>query len=61
MLKKGYVLIGHNMVQRFSYFSEVGARGLLNLGKTQLSHQNWENWIWFKRTKSPFKLSDLKL
>ena len=28
--------------QGFSYLSGVGARGLLNLEKYNLSHQNWE-------------------
>ena len=28
--------------QRFSNLSEVGASGLLNLGKRHLGHQNWE-------------------
>ena len=28
--------------QGFSYRSEIGTRALLNLGKKQLDHQNWE-------------------
>ena len=32
------------MAQGFSYFSEVRARGLLNLG----NHQNWENLLRIK-------------
>ena len=30
-------------LQGFYYFSEVGARGLLNFGKKHLDHQNREN------------------
>ena len=36
-------------LQGFSYLSEVGARGLLNLGKKHLDHQNWENLMQSKR------------
>ena len=32
-------------MQGSSYHSEVGARGLLNLGKKHLDHQNWDNLI----------------
>ena len=41
-------------LQGFSYLSEVGARGLLNLGKKHLDHQNWENLMQSKRTRPPF-------
>ena len=40
--------------QGFSYLSEVGARGLLNLAKKHLDHQNWENLLQSKRTGLPF-------
>ena len=33
----------------FSYLSKVRARGLLNLGKKHLDHQNWENLMQSKR------------
>ena len=37
----------HELVclQGFSYHSEDGTRGLLNLGKKHLDHQNWEKLI----------------
>ena len=44
------------LFQRFSYLSEVGARGLLNLGKRRLSHKNWENFMQPKRTRRHFEL-----
>ena len=31
--------------QGFSYRSEIRTRGLLNLGKKHLDHQNWEELI----------------
>ena len=37
----------------FSYLSEVGARDLLNLGKKDLNHQNWEHLALSKRTEPP--------
>ena len=46
--------------QGFSYLSDVGARGLLNLGKYHLSHQNWENQIQSKNTRSPFEIDRFK-
>ena len=33
----------------FSYLTEVGARGLLNMGKKLLDHQIWENLMQSKR------------
>ena len=42
--------------QVFSYHSEVRARGLVNLGKKHLDHQNWENLMQSKRTGLPFVL-----
>ena len=36
--------------QGFSYLSEGGATGLLNLG----NHQNWENLLQSKKTGQPF-------
>ena len=44
-----------NKLQGFSYLSEVEARGLLNLGKKHLDHQNWENFMQSKRVELPFK------
>ena len=41
-------------IQGFSYLSEVGARGLLNLGQKYLNYQNWENFMQSKRTGLPF-------
>ena len=41
-------------MQGLSYLSEVGARGLLNLGKKHLDHQNWENLMQSKITGPPF-------
>ena len=41
--------------QGFSYLSEVGAWGLLNLGKKHLDHQNWEHLMQPKRTGCLFK------
>ena len=46
--------IRHICVQRFSFLSEVGARGLLNLGKKHLGHLNWENLMQSKNTGLPF-------
>ena len=34
----------------------LGARGLLNLGKKHLDHQNWENLMQSKRTGPPFEM-----
>ena len=42
--------------QGFSYLSEVGARGLLNLGKKHLDHRNWENLMQSIRTEQPSKM-----
>ena len=44
-------------IQGFSYLSEIGARGLLNLefgGEQHLDHQNRENLMQSKRTELPF-------
>ena len=38
----------------FSYLSEVGARGLLNLGKKFLDHKKWKNLVQSERTGQPF-------
>ena len=40
----------------FSYISEVGARGLLNLGKKHLDPQNWEYLMQSKITGPPFQM-----
>ena len=37
-----------------SNLSEVRAKGLLNLGKKHLNHQNWENLMHSKRTGLSF-------
>ena len=42
--------------QGFSYLSEVGTRGLLNLGKKHLDHQNWETLMQSKRSRLPFSM-----
>ena len=42
------------VIQGFSNLSEVGARGLLKLGKKHLGHQNWENLMQSK-TGPPLK------
>ena len=42
--------------QGFFYFSEVGARGLLNLEKYHLVHQSLENLMLSKSTGRPFKI-----
>ena len=39
--------------QGFSYLSKVETRGLLNLGKKHLDHQNWENLMMSKTNGSP--------
>ena len=43
-----------SVVQGFFYISEVGTRGLLNLGKKHLDQQSWENLRQSKRTGLPF-------
>ena len=43
MLVGNYVIMLYPLTQGFSYLSEVGARGLLNLVITHLYHQDWEN------------------
>ena len=42
------------IVQGFSYLSEVGTRGLLNLGKKHLDHRNWESLMQSKGIGLPF-------
>ena len=39
----------HGPNQGFSYLSEVGTRGLLNLGKKHLDHQYWKNLMQSKK------------
>ena len=43
------------MARGFSDLSEVGARGLLNLGKKHFDHQNWENLRRLKELDRHFK------
>ena len=44
-----------NHKQGFSYLSKVGVRGLVNMGKYHLSHQNWEIWCSLKESSGlPF-------
>ena len=50
---------GEDHLQGFFYSSEVGARGLLNLGKKAFEASIWENLIQYykllsKRTGFPF-------
>ena len=44
----------HASIQGLSYLSEVGARGLLRLGKKHLDHQNWKKLMQSKKIRPPF-------
>ena len=46
------VSCGIHLFQGFSYFSEVGARGLLNLGE-KVDHQTWGKFVQSKITGLP--------
>ena len=56
IMKGGIRIKWKNFIQGFSNLSEVGARGLLNLGKKAFELSKLVNLMQSKRTEPPFEM-----